>query len=804
MISLFRISVTVVLSLIAHMACGEDRVQFDREIRPILSENCFHCHGPDESRRKAGLRLDVPNTFDRKSFIERISTEAGDERMPPLESGKNLTPKQRNLLLRWIEQGAEYQPFWAFSPLIQPPLPAVVGNTPPTNNAPTNNAIDWFVQAKLDQRGWNLANQATKSRLIRRLTFDLIGLPPTPDEVDNFLRDESEDAYERVVDRLLASPQYGERMAIDWLDAARYADTNGYQVDRNRELWAWRDWVIDAFNANMPFDQFTIEQLAGDLLPNATLGQQIATGFHRNHMLNEEGGIIDEEFLAEYTADRVETTASVWLGQTFQCARCHDHKFDPFTQRDFYSMKAFFHNVSERGVGIYANPIRRNAPPFVQLSTPELDSKVASLKKKRDEATRELDDYTSAAKKEWKPDLSDEQKQTEQKSLESQPRFVELTAAVAKCKKEVQAAEDEIPTTLIMSESQPRKTYILERGAYDKLGDEVTASTPAILPPMSDALPRNRLGLAYWLVSNENPLTARVTVNRLWQHLFGSGLVRTSEDFGTQGELPSHPELLDWLSVRFRESGWDMKQLMRLIVTSHTYRQQSSATQAMHDMDLDNRTLARGPRQRLMAELIRDQALAVSGLLSQEIGGPSVRPYHPIGLYEQVTAGNGYNVYVQGKGAELFRRSMYTYWKRSVPHPAMLAFDAPFREFCSVRRSRSNTALQALNLMNDPTYVEAARFVGARMWNEGGSCIEERIRFGFKLLLSREPSEAELQVMVAAYNRAKDDFSKDRTAATELLSVGENKRELGIDSIELAAMTTLATTFMNLDEFISK
>jgi hypothetical protein len=795
----FWIGIIFVFALLGDYALGADRISFDRVIRPILSENCFHCHGPDQNQRKADLRLDVPDAFDPQVVAERIANHTGEERMPPVDSGKNLTEEQRSLLLRWIEQGAEYQVFWAFAPLTRPELPE-----PIDSQLGADHPIDRFVSSNLNQRGRSISKEASKFTLIRRLSFDLTGLPPTPNEIDAFVSDTSQDAYERLVDRLLASPQYGERMAVDWLDMARYADTNGYQVDRNRELWAWRDWVVQAFNSNMPFNQFTIEQLAGDLLPNATVPQRIATGFHRNHMLNEEGGIIDAEFLAEYTADRVETTASVWLGQTFQCARCHDHKYDPFTQRDFYSMKAFFHNVSEKGVGIYSSPIRRNAPPYLQLSTPELDQKVALAVKNRDAAIDALETYVQEVRRSWKSDLSDEQRKAEQKTLEANPRYRELNAAVAKLKKEVQATEDAIPTTLIMSDDQPRKTYILERGAYDKPGIEVFAATPAVLPPLKESWPRNRLGLAYWLVDNENPLTARVAVNRYWQQFFGTGIVRTSEDFGTQGELPSHPELLDWLSVQFRETGWDIKQLIRLIVTSRTYRQQSHRDATAAEVDKDNRFLTRGPRNRLMAEMIRDQALFTSGLLSTRIGGPSVRPYHPSGLYEQITAGTGYNVYEPGKDEELYRRSMYTYWKRSVPHPAMLAFDAPFRESCTVRRSRSNTALQALNLMNDPTYVEAARFVAMRVLAEGGPTLEDRLSYAVKLLLSRMSSHREMHLLGSAYSRSLADFSKDKKSAVELLEVGTRKLALEYDASELAAMTMVAMTLMNLDEAISK
>jgi hypothetical protein len=976
-------------------------LSFNRDIRPILSDNCYYCHGTDAKERKAGLRLDtfegataeqdglraiVPGDLSKSAAWARILSEDPDEVMPPPKSHKMLSPAQKDILKRWIESGAKYEPHWSFS-AIQPIA------VPPVKRADwPRGDLDRFLLARLEAEGISPVPEATKESLIRRVTLDLTGLPPTPAEVEAFLGDSSGTAFETVVDRLLKSPQYGERMAVDWLDAARYADSNGYQVDRDRELWPWRDWVIRAFNDNKPYDQFTIEQLAGDLLPDATLDQKIATGFHRNHMLNEEGGVLADEFLAEYTADRVETTAAVWLGQTFNCARCHDHKYDPFTQRDFYAMKAFFHNVPERGVGIYGNPIRINAPPFVRLPAPEIEAKIAVLTGQSKDVSEKLaalaqsssagvDAWAqtlAASSVEWReievlgakggdqppvvdgsrrvvgigpqetrsntitiraklpagrstalriemaaegesasvrwsefkivvqPDLAlrpvvsgdslaatelaklldnnrrtvaavsaakarpvqavfefdaprvagageseveiqigienagggsrwrffqtdadpatlaptailtlakkesakrspAETKQLAEFRLSQQAEHRRLSGELAALKKQIEAAELEIPTTLVMEEmKEPRPTHILMRGAYDKPGEAVTAATPAVLPPLREGEPANRLGLARWLVDERNPLTARVTVNRLWQAFFGTGLVRTSEDFGSQGEAPSHPELLDWLALRFRESGWDMKALVKTIVTSAAYRQQSAAPAAHRERDPDNRLISRGPRHRLSAEMIRDQALAVSGLLVTKLGGPSVKPYHPPGLYEQVTAGNGYNVYVPGKGDDLRRRSLYTYWKRSVPHPAMLLFDAPFRETCALTRPRTNTPLQALNLMNDPTYVEAARFLARRMVREGGGTAEERIGHGFRILLARTPHGEELAVLKKALERAQADFGKDPEAAKGLLAVGEMKHEPSLDPVELAAYATVAMTLLNLDETVMK
>ena len=976
-------------------ASADEPLRYNRDIRPILSDNCISCHGPDVKQRKAGLRLDereaalkpaksgdiaiVPGDPGKSTLLHRINATDADELMPPEKSHKALTPAQKEKLKQWIMQGAKYEQHWAFMPVAPVMVPAVKRGDWARNN------VDRFILARLESEGLTPSAAAAKETLIRRATLDLTGLPPTLAEVDAFVADTSAQAFEAVVDRLLKSPRYGERMAVDWLDAARYADSNGYQVDRDRELWPWRDWVIRSFNANMHFDQFTIEQLAGDLLPNATLDQKIATGFHRNHMLNEEGGVIADEFLAEYTADRVETTAAVWLGQTFTCCRCHDHKYDPFTQRDFYSLKAFFNNVPEKGVGIYSNPIRINAPPFVRLPAPEIEARIAGLNAKiksvndkiaalggssaagteewakrvaavpvkwepvelltanggdqppkldaaartvqigpqetrantikisarmpavkvtglrfecattvssasfqwselkvaklklrasssgesqavtesekvldNDRKTKALlsikpdkpvsavfevvsgdtakemiveiavenaggptlwrlfatnadhdllvpSNVVAMAKKEAAKRTANEVKLLAAFRLSQQNEYRVLNDEVAALKKQLTAAENEIPTTLVMEEQKEvRPTFILMRGAYDKPGVAVTAATPAVLPALAGDLPHNRLGLARWLVSPQNPLTARVAVNRFWQQVFGAGLVKTSEDFGAQGAQPSHPELLDWLAGEFIRSGWDVKHLMKLMVTSATYRQQSKFTPKLRDHDLENRLLARAPRYRIMGEFVRDQALAASGLLMETIGGPSVKPYHPPGLYEQITAGNGYNTYVAGKGDDLRRRSLYTYWKRSVPHPAMLLFDAPFRESCTLRRPRTNTPLQALNLMNDPTYVEASRFLAQRMMREGGESIDSRLIHGFRLLLARQPLPAELALLRSAYDRAHADFSKDAGAAKELLAVGEAGMDANLNAIELAALTTVSSTMLNLDEVITR
>jgi hypothetical protein len=788
--------------LAAPTAAGDD-LRFNRDILPILSENCFSCHGPDSGTRKADLRLDreeglfstrdggrivMPGKPNESLLWRRVSSTDQEEVMPPVSSDKQLSTRQKARLGQWILQGALWEAHWSFLPPAQVEPPAV------ERAGWVRNPIDRFILAKLEEQGLLPAPEADRPTLLRRVTLDLTGLPPTPEEVDALVSDHSPDAYEKVVDRLLASPRYGERMATIWLDAARFADTNGYQVDRDREMHAWREWVIRAFNANKPFDQFTVEQLAGDLLPNSTLEQRIATGFNRNHMINEEGGIIPEEFLAEYCADRVETTATVWLGLTLGCARCHDHKYDPFTQKDFYRLYAFFHNVPESGLGVRAAHVRRNAPPYLELPAPDLEAKLASLER----ALEDIDGRPTAEGPESAGGVA------ATPSTKEASEHAALTERATALKKEIDATRLEIPTTLVMEElAEPRLTFVLVRGAYDNKGDRVTAGTPSSLPPMTQALPSNRLGLAGWLVDPSNPLTARVTVNRYWQMLFGAGLVRTSENFGSRGERPSHPELLDWLATEFLRREWDVKRIIRLMVTTATYRQSSKLKDDLLKADPENRWLARGPRYRLPAEMIRDQALAAGGLLVEQIGGPSVKPYHPPGLYELVIATSA-SAYQQDSSASLYRRSLYTYWKRSVPHPAMILFDAPFRETCTVQRSRTNTPLQALNLMNDPTFVEAARALAGRMIREGGAMPAARVRYGFRLVNARSPRPPELAVLTAGLARMEKDFGDDPAAAADLIAVGETHADTALDPWELAAYTLLASTILNLDETITK
>ncbi len=764
---------------------------FNRQIRPILSENCFRCHGPDEKERKAKLRLDtrdgalkelrsgghaiVPGHANKSALIERILAADPAERMPPPKTNKRLTAQQIDLLKRWIDQGAKWSEHWAFVPPSRPALPAVKDKTWPRN------AIDLFILARLEKEGLRPSREADRVRLIRRVTLDLTGLPPTPAEVNAFLADRSPNAYEKVVDRLLASPHYGERMALDWLDAARYADTHGYHIDAGRDMTRWRDWVIGAFNRNLPFDRFTVEQLAGDLLPGATPEQKVASGFNRNHMINFEGGAIPAEYHNAYIVDRVNTTGTVWLGLTVACAQCHDHKYDPLSQKEFYQLYAFFHNVPENGL----DGSKGNAAPVLKAPTAEQARRLREL----DEALKRAE---AAGDK----------------------------GQLANLRKERADIEKRIPSTMVMQElPKPRETFMLLRGEYDKKGPKVTAATPAALPPLPKDAPHNRLGLAQWLVDPGHPLTGRVAVNRYWQLFFGTGLVKTAEDFGSQGEPPSHPDLLDWLAVEFTtpsgeplgsggKTRWDVKALLRLIVTSATYRQSSVVSKGLLAGDAENRLLARGPRLRLPAEFIRDQALAVSGLLNREIGGASVFPYQPAGLWQELASrGDSKNwsaqFFVQSHGKDLYRRTMYTFWKRTSPPPALVTFDAPDREVCTVRRSRTNTPLQALVLMNDPTYVEASRKLAERMMRQA-TTTDERIAFAFRLATARRPEAKEVDVLRRVFHRQLERFRKDTKAAQRLLAVGESARDERLPAAELAAWTTVASVILNLDETITK
>jgi len=1020
------------------------RVQFNRDIRPILSDTCFACHGPDVHNRKTKMRLDtyegvlaglpkgrypvVPGEPEESEIIRRVTSDNKAMRMPPAYAGKDpLTPHEIALLRRWIEQGAQWEGHWSFLPPVRPELPEV---------HPANwerNPIDRFVWHQLEREGLKPSPEADRLTLLRRVTLDLTGLPPTPAEVEAYLKDDSPDVYEKTVDRLLASPRHAERMAIRWLDAARYSDTHGYQTDGVRSMWRWRDWVIDAYRINMPFDQFTIEQIAGDLLPNAMLAQRIATGFNRNHRTSGEGGIVDEEFRVEYVADRAETTGTVWLGLTVGCARCHDHKFDPITQKDFYSLFAFFNNVPEKGL-VYNFG---NEEPYVKAPTPEQSARLAELDHSLESARRKwdglqpsiakgelkwakslrrkrpldwsvseglvvhhpldsaaslrpsgcdtgdgcelpfdagrhggaarfdgtryavlgdvakfdyLDPFTLAAwirpeadtgaivtrtddywegegyglylkdgklrlhiikrwtdiglrietedalpLNEWRhvlvtydgyrksdgvhmyvngvkqnlkvlfddlnyPLSSKEPLKVgagggpesrfhgliddvrvyyraltaEEAGAVAEPEIVSAIAAIPPTQrtpaqvaklhlayldrgapKKVKKARlalhdvseqrrkyyDGIQTVMVMQDTAvSRPAYILKRGAYDAHGERVTAAVPAALPPMKPEWPANRLGLAKWLVDRSNPLTARVTVNRYWQMLFGIGLVKTAEDFGAQGDRPVYPDLLDWLAVEFMDSGWNVRSILKTIVMSATYRQASIVTPDLLQRDPENRLLARGPRFRLPAEMIRDQALAASGLLVERLGGPSVRPYQPPGLWKELSGGD----YEAGHGAELYRRSLYTYWRRTIAPPNMVTFDAPNRETCTVRAVRTNTPLQALNLMNDTIYLEASRKIAERMIREGGRTAANRLAYGWELVLARPPRPKESAVLNRWFGKISAHYEADSKAAGEYLKEGESPIGRKLDLRELAAYTAVASLILNLDEAVTK
>ena len=1028
----------------------ESIVEFNKDVRPILSEGCFNCHGPNEATRQAGLRFDIPEgpTSDRGRYggpvitpgdadgsllLHRVTEENERARMPRGRAA--LRPEQIETLRRWIDQGAEYQQHWAFIPPERETPPSVADADWPRN------PVDRFILARLEADGLTPSDEADRATLLRRVTLDLTGVPPTPVELADFLNDDSADAYETAVDRLLASPRYGERMASEWLDAARYADTNGYQTDGERHMWRWRDWVIDAYNRNMPFDQFTIEQLAGDMLPNATVEQRVATAFNRNHSLNSEGGIVPGEFLTEYAVDRVSTTGTVWMGLTLGCARCHDHKFDPITQKEFYEVLANFNNIPERGKGFkYVN-----SPPLVTAPTDEQQAELDELDEALAEAQaalRAFDDELASAQREWEtalseaggvdwaqrdgllaqhafegdvagsqttdlvpaaledglpsfvegrlgralafdgqrfvnagesPDVSyddafsfaawirptardgvvlsraasgdqgevgwglyledgklrfsmstrvlddgvaaettddialdrwqhvvatydgsktpdgvrlyvDGVRQPQTGILDlvgnrlnvrrfplrigasgsDKPRFqgaiddvriyrgalspaqaavagvaeslseiVALAPAARTAAQtdklrmafldqyapaEVQAARREVvrlteqrnalwasfSTVMVMEENVERQpTFRLNRGAYDAPAEEVFPGVPAALPPLPAGVEANRLSFARWLVDPEHPLTARVTVNRFWQMYFGTGLVKTAENFGTQGEYPSHPELLDWLATSFIDSGWDVKALQRAIVTSAAYRQESKMTPAEFERDPENRMVSRGPRLRLQAQVIRDQALALSGLLVEKLGGPSVKPYQPDGLWADMVEG-GYGDYELSEGDDIYRRSLYTFWKRTLGPPTLMTFDSSTRETCIVRTGRTNTPLQALNLMNDVTYVEAARRLAERMMTEGGDTPADRIGYAYLLATAHRPPVQAEAILVQGFERHLDRYQADRGAALDLVSQGESERDETLDVAELASYTMVANLILNFDGTITK
>ncbi len=1053
------LALTLASICLAYAASGDSGnspmqpVDFNRDIRPILSDKCFACHGPDDGQRKARLRFDtkegafakqgiiVPGDSDKSRLIERITAKDPAMRMPPPESELTLSDKQIELLRRWIDEGAKWETHWAYIAPTRPELPTVKDRAWPRN------PIDHFILARLEREGLKPQPEADRVTLLRRVTYDLTGLPPTPADVDSFVRDKSPDAYEKRVDQLLRSPHRGERMAMHWLDLARYADTHGYHIDSHRDMWPWRDWVIKAFNSNMPFDQFTIEQLAGDLLPNATIDQKIASGFNRNHMINFEGGAIADEYQVEYVVDRVETTSITWMAMTMGCARCHNHKYDPITQKEFYQFYAFFNNLPEKGLDGRTG----NADPVLTLPRPEQKTRLDEIEaaiKAREESL--LDKHVRSAQEEWEkafvgkaaasprdgltahyeldgslsdisgryqhghtvkgdptfgagqvgrsisfdgetevsfgnvgafdrgdafslavwlrggsnvpitllhkienpetrrgyemffddvsligiqkyaahltirvisrwPDsaiqirtknrlafgqwhhialtydgsgkaaglmlyvngklydtevLQDNLSGSIQTSAELEvgnrqigkpfsgqlddlrfynralstgeierlaihypvqailsgvfgkrtgeetartrdyfltyaapESFRQQYAELKNLKEQKEELNKQILSVMVMGEREkPRETFVLARGDYRNKTEKVGAGVPAALPPLPNDAPPNRLALAKWLVDPSHPLTARVAVNRYWQIYFGYGLVKTAENFGSQAEPPSHPELLDWLATEFIRTGWDISAMQRLIVTSATYRQSSRVTPDLLEKDPENRLLARGPRLRLQAEMIRDGALAASGLLNPQIGGPSVFPYQSKGLWEEMAFGDGFSAqsYNESTGKDLYRRSMYTFWKRTVPPASLATFDAPDREKCIARRAVTNTPLQALVIMNDPTYVEAARALAQRSLIEGGKDANSRISYAFRLATARKPSVEESRVLSELLLRQLDRYRNDKKAALALLNVGQSKWDAKLDASELAAWTTVASAILNLDETITK
>ena len=1022
----FTTLIIIVLTSAGSIFAADSDIDFNRDIRPILSDNCYACHGPDEDNRSGEFRLDrrdsafgkgesgepviVPGKPEMSELIVRIITDDEDLKMPPADSTKSLKPEQIELLKKWIARGADWQEHWAFVPPVKrsPPKVSQVDwcQTP----------IDHFVLQRLEREGLTPSPRASRETLIRRVTFDLTGLPPTLEEVDAFLNDRSPNAFEKVVDRLLKSERYGEHMARYWLDAARYGDTHGLHLDNYREMWPYRDWVVQAFNQNMPFDQFTIEQLAGDLLPNSTEDQLVATGFNRCHVTTSEGGSIAEEVYVRNVVDRVVTTGTVFMGMTFDCSRCHNHKYDPFTQNDFYSMFAFFNSID--GSPLDGN--RKDHAPVIKVLTDDDNARIAELNQKvsdtRDEIRKQLAEFTYTEPEQasepklpepkefvwiedsvpaggraqggwqfvtkpkpvfsgekastrtasglsqhffdgaksplriadgdvffcyvyldeknppkeimlqfndgswdhrayWGNDLidwgkkdspsrfrkgdlpekgkwirlevpvtevglkkgsvvngwaftqfdgtvywdkagivskadqtpiydsllvwdrdqkaakaaslpahikpivlleTDKRNEAQQKQLQdyfvehvcstSRAVFDPLHAAIQKSEKQISDIQKAAATTLVFKEKkEPKPAYILNRGEYDQRKDEVSRGVPAILPPLPEGAPTNRLGFAKWLVDRQHPLTARVTVNRLWQQFFGTGIVKTSEDFGSQGQPPSHPELLDWLAVQFQDDGWDIHKTLKRIVMSATY-QQGAAIRGDATVDPENKLLSRGPRFRLDAEALRDQALAVSGLLVNKVGGPGVKPPQPDGLWFAVgySGSNTVRFNADTGREKVHRRTLYTFLKRTSPPPQMSIIDAPSREACTVRRERTNTPLQALLLLNDPQYVECARALAERVFRDGGDTPESRATFMLRLCTSRKPDDSEVAELLSVIRDLQAVYSNDSEAASNLVAIGESQSESSMQAAELAAWTMGANLVLNLDEVLTK
>ena len=848
-----------VLWCLANQNANAQVLEFDRDVRPILSEHCFACHGPDASKLKAGLRMDrkesvfsqlesgatavVTGSPNDSEMIRRIGSHDPEQVMPPPEEGKALTTIKIETLRRWVHEGAPWTNHWSFEMIKAPVVPRenLAAGT-------VSNPIDSFVLSKLQSQGLSQSPKETKERLLRRVSLDLTGIPPSLHDVKEFLNDDSHTAFETVVDRLLNSIHFGERMAMPWLDLARYGDTSGYHNDSLRDMWLWREWVINAFNSNKPFDQFTIEQLAGDLVPEASIQQKVASGFHRNVMTSDEGGLIDAEYRNLYVVDRIATTGVTWLGMTVACAQCHDHKYDPITQADFYKLYAFFNNVPENG----KDGVRdRNPMPYLRIISKSEEEQLALHERNLIDANRKLSELTKELPEKqqvWEREFVSGKSQTELPSASSNlpldekgdgsveykeivglaaipaadrsqkqkeqlekyfrqtqvPDFAVLQKSVDDLKKIKEDYERTLPNTMVMSEMEkPRDTFIKVRGNYDQDGTKVESAVPAFLPQIAkpvDDKPLNRLSLAKWLVAPEHPLTARVTVNRWWAMLFGTGIVKTLNDFGAQGERPSHPELLDWLATDLMRD-WNTKRVLKQIVLSATYQQSSQVSATLLARDQENRLLARGPRQRLDAEILRDNALAIGGILNPTIGGKSIKPSQPEGTWE-INEMSGYK-YEKSQGADLYRRGLYVYWRRSTVYPSFVTLDAPTREFCVSQRAKTSTPLQSLVLMNDPVFVEAARAFAQRILAEPNLDDTARVVFAWRLALTRSPNAAERSILTRMLEQQQTTYRNDMEAAKRLVAIGDLPKPANLDDRELAAWTAFSNVILNLNETIS-
>jgi len=820
-------------------------VDFNRDVRPLLSENCFFCHGQDANHREAGLRLDVgqeafdsgaivPGEPDSSEVIARIFSADPAYQMPPPGSNRRLSDEQKETIRRWVAQGAEYQEHWAFVPPESPPVPELA------DDDWSLNPIDRFILAKAREAGLAPSPVASRPTLIKRLYADLSGVPPTPAEVEAFTQDPDPQAYEKLVDRLLAHPSYGQRMALPWLDAARYADSNGFQQDGDTWQWIWRDWVVQALNDDLPFDQFSIWQLAGDLLPDATDEQKIASAFNRNHLLNGEGGAIPEEQRFVVLFDRMDTTSTNWLGLTMACAQCHDHKYDPITQHDYYSLMDAFNRVDEKGVPRHFSSRIRVDTPFLELPTAENLRRIDQLEQQLATAGQAAEQARAAAYAGWREgflthpvhegdhpwpedlqrllliprvDRSSEQQQELDQQLQEWfqqqvlptlqgqlPAFAEVERVQNQLN---QYRNDQIPRVMIMSDARPRTTHVLNRGEYLSTLDPVHFDTPQFLPPLPDDFPRNRLGLARWLFLPEHPLTARVQVNRLWQHFFGRGLVVTPEDFGVQSEYPRQRELLDWLACEFRDQGWSLKQMVRMMVTSATYRQASHVTGDQRERDPANQFFLRAHRTRMPAMVLRDWALAAAGLLVDKIGGAPVYPYQPEDVWESLAITKERDfTYPASNGEDLYRRSLYTFWRRTVG-PANI-FDAADRQACRVSSSVTSTPLHALTMLNDPTWVEAARVLASRAMHAAGQDIDSQLSFAFWQVVCRAPQDQELALLRGAWEKQRDFYATDSAAAKQWLAVGESDVDPELDPVHWAALGNVCLAVFNLDEAMTR